>query len=216
MAMYARFGTRVSLVEAQSHLLPLEDEDVSKELERAFRRQGIAMHLGARVESVKNTETGVRVGLLDAAGNVTTLDSNKLLVAIGRTTLLDNIGLSAANIATSRGRVDVDAAMRTSVPGVYAVGDIVASPALAHVAEMEGIVAADHIAGKDPDSVTYKAIPSCTYGMPEVAGPGWRRVDGVHKYGRGGILGLATTLAKRYQSPPTSIIVDSSNPRGMP
>jgi dihydrolipoamide dehydrogenase len=171
-SMYARFGTRVSVIEAQEHLLPIEDEDISKELERSFRRQRIETHLGARVVSVEKTDSGVTALAQTADGSHATLVASKLLVAIGRTTLVDHIGLSSIGVATSRGRVDVDPYMRTSVPGVYAVGDIVATPALAHVAEMEGVVAADTIAGKNPEPVAYDAIPNCTYSMPEIASVG--------------------------------------------
>ncbi len=172
-SIYRRFGSEVTIIEMLPRLVPLEDEEVSAELGRAFRKQGITMHTGARVERVEKRPDGVALEFRDSGGTTQKLESEKLLVAVGRKPNTENIGLEKTAIKTDRGFVPVDPWMRTAEPGVYAIGDIVAgSPQLAHVASMEGLVAVGHIAGKPVRPVNYRRIPSCTYCEPQIGSVG--------------------------------------------
>jgi len=168
-SVYRSFGAEVTIVEALPHLLPAEEESSSKLLERAFRRRGIAYEVGARFEAVKTTEAGVLVTL--AGGK--TLEAEVLLVAVGRGAVTEGLGLEEAGVTVERGTVTVDAHCRTSVPGVYAVGDLIATPQLAHAGFAEGILAAEHIAGLDPAPIDYAGVPRITYSDPEVASVGY-------------------------------------------
>ncbi|MCY1082617.1 dihydrolipoyl dehydrogenase [Archangium lansingense] len=171
-SLYSRFGSRVSLIEMMPHLLPLEDVDVSTELERSLRRRGLEVHTGAKLEDSRVTPNGVTLTLRTADGGTRTVEAEKLLVAAGRRPLTEGLGLEALGVKLERGFVPVDGRMRTSVPGLYAIGDIVPTPALAHVATMEAIVAAEAIAGLEPQPIDYAQVPSCTYSAPEVASIG--------------------------------------------
>jgi dihydrolipoamide dehydrogenase len=172
-SIYRRFGSEVTLFEMLPRLVPFEDEEISSELERAFRRQDIAVHTGTRVEGVEKREDGVSVASRDAAGVPQTLCAEKLLVAVGRKPNTDDIGLENTAIQTDRGFIPVDGWMATAEPGVYAVGDIVAaSPQLAHVASMQGLVAVGRIAGKPVRPLNYRRIPSCTYCEPQIGSVG--------------------------------------------
>jgi dihydrolipoamide dehydrogenase len=173
------FGTDVTIIEALPHLVPLEDEDNSKLLERAFRRRGIAFKLGARFGGVEYTDAGVRV-TLDGGE---TLEAELLLVAVGRGPTSANLGYEEQGIAMDRGFVTVDGYCRTSVPGVYAVGDLVPTPQLAHVGFAEGILVAEHIAGLPVTPIDYAGVPRITYSAPEVASVGLTASDAVAKYG---------------------------------
>jgi dihydrolipoamide dehydrogenase len=169
---YRSFGSQVTLVELLPRLVPLEDEAVSRELERAFRKRGIAVHTGTTVESVDPVDGGVRVAIR-AADRRSTLDAQALLVAVGRQPRSTDLGLDGTGVRVSeRGFVEVDARMRTGEPGVYAIGDLVETPALAHVASHEGLVAVEHAAGRDPHPVDYDKVPSCTYCHPEIGSIG--------------------------------------------
>jgi dihydrolipoyl dehydrogenase len=170
-SIYASFGTRVTVVELLPRLIPIEDAALGAELERAFKKRGLAVHTGTKVEKVV---AGNDVVTVTAAkdGKPVELQAEVLLVAIGRRPLTENLGLEAAGVKTDRGFVEVDGMMRTSAAGIYAIGDIVKTQALAHVASHEGIVAAEHAAGGDPHPINYDRIPSCTYCDPEVASIG--------------------------------------------
>ncbi|MCI0673720.1 MAG: dihydrolipoyl dehydrogenase, partial [Myxococcaceae bacterium] len=167
-SVFAHMGSQVTLVEYLPRMLPIEDEDISKEIEKAFRKRKIALELGAKVETVETTASGVRV-TMDVGGQKKTLEAETLLSAVGRAPVTEDIGLDKTNIKTDRGFINVDAMMRTSEPNVYAIGDIVPSAMLAHVASAEGIVAVEHIAGKEPQAINYDLTPSATYCYPEVA-----------------------------------------------
>jgi dihydrolipoamide dehydrogenase len=167
-SVWRSFGAEVTIVEALPHLLPLEEESSSKLLERAFRRRGIKYELGARFESVKTTDTGVVVTL--AGGK--TLDAELLLVAVGRGAVSAGLGYEEAGVAVERGAVTVDQHCRTSVPGVYAVGDLIPTLQLAHAGFAEGIMVAEHIAGLNPVPIDYDGVPRITYSDPEVASVG--------------------------------------------
>ncbi|MFC0861114.1 dihydrolipoyl dehydrogenase [Sphaerimonospora cavernae] len=167
-SVWRSFGAEVTIVEALPHLLPLEDESNSKLLERAFRRRGIKYELGVRFESVKTTETGVVVTL----ENGKTLDAELMLVAVGRGPVSAGLGYEEAGVRMERGHVQVDEFCRTSVPGVYAVGDLIPTLQLAHVGFAEGIGVAEHIAGLNPVPIDYDGVPRITYSEPEVASVG--------------------------------------------
>ncbi|WP_182904594.1 dihydrolipoyl dehydrogenase [Microbispora sp. H13382] len=167
-SVWRSFGAEVTIVEALPHLLPLEDESSSKLLERAFRRRGIKYELGARFESVKTTDTGVVVSL----ENGKTLDAEIMLVAVGRGPVSAGLGFEENGVTMERGYVLVDEFCQTSVPGVYAVGDLIPTLQLAHVGFAEGILVAEHIAGLNPVPIDYDGVPRITYSEPEVASVG--------------------------------------------
>ncbi|MEV4297277.1 dihydrolipoyl dehydrogenase [Microbispora rosea] len=167
-SVWRSFGAEVTIVEALPHLLPLEDESSSKLLERAFRRRGIKYELGTRFESVKTTDTGVVVSL----ENGKTLDAEIMLVAVGRGPVSAGLGYEENGVAMERGYVLVNEFCQTSVPGVYAVGDLIPTLQLAHVGFAEGILVAEHIAGLNPVPIDYDGVPRITYSEPEVASVG--------------------------------------------
>ncbi len=170
-SMFASFGVEVSLVELLPHVLPLEDKEISGELEKAFKRRGINIYTGANVEDVLATDRNVRLQVT-ADGSSFKLEAEKLLVAVGRSPLTGDLGLETVGVQPENGFIPVNDHMQTSQPGVYAVGDIVKSPALAHVASYEGVVAAEDAAGAEPRAIDYDKVPSCTYCRPEVASIG--------------------------------------------
>ncbi|GAA3508205.1 dihydrolipoyl dehydrogenase [Actinomadura keratinilytica] len=167
-SIWRSFGAEVTIVEALPHLLPLEEESSSKRLERAFRKRGIGFELGVRFEKAETTAQGVRVALEGG----TVLEAELLLVAVGRGPVSDGIGLEEAGVATERGYVKVDEYCRTSVPTISAVGDLVATPQLAHVGFAEGILVAERLGGLDPQPIDYDGVPRITYSDPEVASVG--------------------------------------------
>lgn len=170
-SIYHDFGSKVVLIEKEPKLVPLEDGEIGDALLRAFTRQGMEVHVGASIRSVRVEGDGAW-SEFEAGGQAHRVHTERVLMAGGRRPVTDGLGLEALGVAMERGFVSVDEYMRTSVPGLYAIGDIVASPALAHVASHEGIVAAEHIAGKNPHPVNYGAIPSCTYCHPEIGSVG--------------------------------------------
>ncbi len=171
-SIYSRFGSSVTILEMLPRVLPLEDEDVSAELHKAFRKRGIDVRVGTRVEGVKVLDKGVEVEVQSEKGGRETLKADVLLVAVGRRPLTEEIGLQGTKIELDRSFVKVDGRMRTGDPTVYAIGDLLATPALAHVASHEGIIAAEAIAGRNPGPMNYDQVPSCTYSEPEVASIG--------------------------------------------
>ena len=172
-SMFQRFGAQVTLLEMLPRIVPFEDEEVSKELERLFKKAGIRVETGARAGSMKRTADGVEVEVTLANGKQETLRAEKVLVAVGRKPVTDNIGLETTRAATDRGFIKVDQNQQTAEPGLYAIGDVVAgTPQLAHVATREGMVAVAHIAGKPVEPVNRTRIPSCTYTEPGIASVG--------------------------------------------
>ncbi|SNR89599.1 dihydrolipoamide dehydrogenase [Streptosporangium subroseum] len=167
-SVWRSFGAEVTIVEGLPHLLPLEEESSSKLLERAFRRRGIKQELGVFFEGVKITDNGVVVTL----ANGKTLDAELLLVAVGRGAVSTGMGLEEAGVAIERGTVTVNEFCQTSVPGVYAVGDLIPTLQLAHAGFAEGILVAEHIAGLNPVPIDYDGVPRITYSDPEVASVG--------------------------------------------
>jgi len=172
-SMFRRFGTEVTVIEMLPRIVPVEDEDVSKELERSFRKQKIRVETGARAENIQRTNGGVKLTLVMRDGKQDTLEAEKLLVAVGRKPNTDNIGLENTRVKLDRGFILVDANQQTAEPGVYAIGDVVAgTPQLAHVATREGMIAVAHIAGKPAVPINRNRIPGCTYTEPGVGSVG--------------------------------------------
>jgi dihydrolipoamide dehydrogenase len=170
---FHRFGTKVSMFEMLPRIVPVEDEEISKELERYFKKSGIRVETGARAENVQKTENGVRFTVTLAGGKQETVEAETLLVAIGRKPLTENIGLEGTRVQLDRGFIKVDEYQRTGEPGVYAIGDVVAgTPQLAHVATAEGMVAIAHMAGKPVTPVDKTRVPSCTYTEPGIGSVG--------------------------------------------
>lgn len=168
---YNAIGTKVTLVEYLPNIVPLEDEEVSKTLERAFKKVGVTVKTEASVESVDTSGDLCKVSIQTKKG-VEVVEAEIVLSAVGITPNIESIGLEELGITVEKGRVKVDEFYRTNVEGVYAIGDIVQGPALAHVASAEGIVCVEKIAGQDPHPVDYKNIPGCTYTTPEVSSVG--------------------------------------------
>jgi dihydrolipoamide dehydrogenase len=194
---WASLGAQVTVVEALAHLLPSEEESSSKLLERAFRRRKITARLNTRVSTVDRTDDGVRVTLEDGS----TLESEVLLVAIGRAPNTAGIGLAEQGVALDeRGFVAVDASYRTSVDGVYAVGDVIATPQLAHAGFAEGIQVAEHLAGLTPDPIDYAGVPRITYCSPEVASVGLTEVQAVERHGAEAVTSVTYDLAGNGRS----------------
>jgi dihydrolipoamide dehydrogenase len=172
-SIFARFGTKVTVLEMLPRAVPLEDEEVSAELEKSLKHQGIAIQTQAKVSRVTKTATGVTLEYTVQDGKPQTIEAETCLVAVGRVPNTANIGLEKTRVKLERGFVKTDGFLQTDEPGVYAIGDIVAnSPLLAHVASMEGIVAVTHAAGKHAEAINHRQIPNCTYTEPEVASVG--------------------------------------------
>ena len=176
-SVFASFGAKVTVVELTPHLLPIEDEDCSKEIEKAYRKRKIAFLLESRVEKVEKVAAGVKVSVKGPDGQVQVLEPEMLLSAVGRAPVTEGLGLDQTAVKVERGYLQVDAMYRTAEPGVFAIGDVISiggqpHPMLAHVASYEGITAAEFIAGKNPQPVNYDQIPSATYSSPEVASVG--------------------------------------------
>jgi dihydrolipoamide dehydrogenase len=171
-SVYSRFGAETTLVELLPRILPLEDEEVSKQAEQSFRKRGIKSLTGTKLEKVEKTETGVKVTGKDAKGGDVALEAEMLLVAVGRMPYLEGLGLEGTKIKVERGNVQVDEFCRTGEPNVYAIGDVIATPWLAHLASKEGIMVVEQIAGHQTEPINLRQVPSCTYCDPEVASVG--------------------------------------------
>ena len=169
---YNSIGTKVTLIEYLPNILPLEDIDVSKQLEKSFKKAGIDIMTNTEVKDVKTNSKGCKVTFL-RNNKEETMDSEVVLSAVGVETNIENIGLEELGIITEKGKINVDDYYKTNIDGIYAIGDIVKGPALAHVASAEGIICVEKIAGKNPGVLNYDNIPSCTYCSPEVASVGF-------------------------------------------
>jgi dihydrolipoamide dehydrogenase len=171
-SIFRSFGSEVTIVEMMPRLLPVEDEEVSAELLKHFKKRGIESLVDAKVTKVEKGEAGVAI-TVDHKGKERTLEAEILLVAIGRAPVTDNLNLEAVGLAAERGYLTADPYMRTSVPHIYAIGDVVSGKAwLAHVASAEGIVAAEHMAGHETRPLNYGLVPGVTFCEPEVASVG--------------------------------------------
>ncbi len=169
---YATMGTKVTVVEFLPSIVPLEDEEVSKQLERSFKKIGIDVMTNSTVESVDTSGTGCKVKIKVKDGEKI-IDCDIVLSAVGIAANIENIGLEEVGIATDKGKILVNTWYETTMPGYYAIGDVIPTQALAHVASAEGITCVEKIAGLDPEAIDYKNIPGCTYCQPEISSVGF-------------------------------------------
>ncbi len=169
--LWNQYGSNVTVLEMLPNVLPLEDEDISKEAEKQFKRAGINVRTGTMVKDFTLTEEGVDIAV--SVGNENdTISAEKVMVAIGFSANSEDLGLEQLNISTTRGSIDVDDNMRTSVPNIYAIGDVNGKMCLAHVASAQALIAANTIAGHKTQALDYINIPRCTYSFPETASVG--------------------------------------------
>lgn len=169
---YNSIGTKVTIVEFLPRVVPVEDEEISKELEKSFKKQGINIMTSSEVTSVDASGDIVKAKVKTKDGEVT-LEADVVLSATGITANIENIGLEELGVKTEKGRILVDKYQQTNIPGLYAIGDCTPHQALAHKATKEGINAAEHLAGKNPEPIDYNNVPGCTYCSPEVASVGY-------------------------------------------
>lgn len=168
---YNAMGTKVTIVEYMPNIVPVEDEEISKQLEKSFKKAGINILTGASVESVDTSGKKNKVKVKKQGGEEV-IECDIVLSAVGIATNIEGIGLEEAGVATDKGKVLVDDYYKTNIPGIYAIGDIVKGQALAHVASAEGIICVEKIAGHHPEPLNYNNIPGCTYCQPEIASVG--------------------------------------------
>jgi len=166
------FGVDVHIFEREARLLPIEDEESSAELYKAYHRFGIKMSLGLESVAVKSTEQGVRVEFL-LAGKKENLEFEKCLLAVGMTGNIEELGLDKAGVQTEKGFIKINSYHQTSQANIYAIGDCSGPPLLAHAASHEGVLAAEHLAGQKVHAIDKRSIPGCTYCQPQVASVGW-------------------------------------------
>ena len=169
--IYNAYGSEVTIIEMLPRVLPLEDAESSAVLARAFAKQGIKIHTSTRVEKVQVTEDGVRITASSDDGDQV-FEGDQVLVAIGRAPNTENLGLEEVGIETEKGFIKVNEQLQTNVPNVYAVGDVIGNPMLAHKAMHEGVAAVEHIAGMESHAVDASFIPNCVYCVPQVASIG--------------------------------------------
>jgi len=169
---YASMGTQVTIVEYLPQLVPLEDEEISNHLGRIFRKKGIKVITSASVENVDTSEELCKVTIKDTKEKITEIECETVLSAVGITTNIEGIGLEDYGVSVDRGKIMVDDYYQTNCEGIYAIGDIVHGPALAHVASHEALVCVEKIAGLDAHPINYNLIPGCTYTSPEIASAG--------------------------------------------
>jgi len=170
--VFDSFGSKVYLIEALDRILPLEDEDASKTLSKLYKKRGIEVMEGARLEKADVKKGGVTLTVKKKDGKAESIEVERVLVAVGRAPIIDDIGLDKAGVKTENGFIVTDAKMRTSVPSIYAIGDVTKPPLLAHKASHEGVAAAEAIAGDEHAGIDYDNIPAVTYCHPEVASCG--------------------------------------------
>lgn len=193
---WASLGSQVTIIEALPHLVPNEDEAISKQLERAFRKRRINFRVGTRFESVARTEGGVQVRTADGAA----IDAEVLLIAVGRGPATANLGFEEVGVAMDRGFVLADDHGRTNVPGVWAVGDIVPGVQLAHRGFAQGIAVAERIAGMDPEPVDDVKVPKVTFCEPEIASVGLSEARAVELHGAENIVTSQFNVAGNAKS----------------
>jgi dihydrolipoamide dehydrogenase len=172
-SLFRTFGAEVTIIEFLPRVVPVEDEEVSKEITRLFKKRGIDVNTGAKVEKVEKAESGVRVTFTDANGMAQVREAEKVLVAVGRAGRTGGLGVEKTRIELERGLIKVNEAQETAEPGVFAIGDIVAGlPQLAHVGAMSGMIAAAKIAGRSFRPIRRDRIPGCTYTEPQIGSVG--------------------------------------------
>ena len=170
--VYASMGTKVTIVEFLPNIVPVEDEDISKELAKAYKKAGIEIYTNSSVEKVDTSGNGC-VSTVKTPNGEIKIETELVLSAAGIVANIENIGLEEVGIATDRGKITVNQWSETNVPGYYAIGDVAPGPALAHKASAEGIICVEKIAGHHPQPIDYKNIPGCTYCTPEIASVGY-------------------------------------------
>ena len=170
-SVYHRFGSQMHVVEMMPQILPIEDEEVAAELQKILTKRGMKFHVGTKVESIKPAPGGYDV-TVSKDGKSEKIATEIVLVAVGRKPNTEKVGLEGTKVKLDRGFVKVDQFLQTDEPGIYAIGDIVPTPQLAHVASAEGVLAVEHIAGKNPKPINYDRIPGVTYCDPQVASVG--------------------------------------------
>jgi dihydrolipoamide dehydrogenase len=195
-SVWRSFGAEVTIVEALPHLVPLEDEQASKALERAFRKRKIGFELGARFAGVEKTERGVKVSL----ENGKTIEADLLLVAVGRGPVSQELGYEQVGVEMERGFVKVDERCQTNVATISAVGDLIPTLQLAHVGFGEGIMVAERLAGLEPAPIDYDGVPRVTYSEPEVASVGITEARAKEKYGDDAVESITYDLAGNGKS----------------
>jgi dihydrolipoamide dehydrogenase len=181
-SIFRSFGTEVTILEFLPRVVPVEDEEISKELTRLFKKRGIDVNTGAKVEKVEKTASGVKVSYTDVNGKPQVKEAEKVLVAVGRAGRTENIGIEKTKVELERGLVKVNEAQETAEPGIYAIGDIVSGlPQLAHVGSMSGMVAVAKIAGRPFRPLRRDRIPSCTYSDPQIGSIGFTETQAKEK-----------------------------------
>jgi len=178
--IWSSYGTQVTVVEMLPAVLPLEDEEVSAQVERALQRRKVEVLTSTRVENVETTDSGVRVQVSGAQGE-RVLEAERALVAIGVRANSEDLGLEQLGVELERGNIQVDERMQTSAPGIFAIGDVTGKLPLAHVASAQGIVAAEAIAGVETVVLDYESLPRCTYCQPQVASFGLTESQAVQR-----------------------------------
>jgi dihydrolipoamide dehydrogenase len=168
---YNSFGTEVHLIEMMPQILPIEDAEIAKQLERAFKKQGIKIYTDAKVNNLEKSEEGVNV-TLSMKGKDEVLNGDLALVAIGIQGNVENMGLEELGIEIENNSIKVNEFYQTKLPNIYAIGDVIGAPWLAHVASHEGIITVDHINNENPHKLDYGNVPGCTYCQPQVASIG--------------------------------------------
>ena len=172
-SVYARFGCETTVVEFMPRIVPVEDEEVSKELARSFKKQGIKVETGIKLEKLEKSKKGVKATGKNDKGADVSFEAEMFLVAVGRMPYLDNLGLENTKVkVTERGTIEVNEYCETAEPNVFAIGDVIATPWLAHLASKEGILVVEKLAGKKVEPINMRLVPNCTYCDPEVASVG--------------------------------------------
>jgi dihydrolipoamide dehydrogenase len=211
--IWQTYGADVTVVEMLPRALPLEDEEVSQVVERAFKRRKVKILTGTRVEALDTTDGGVQVRVQGNEGGQV-LEAERALIAIGVQPNSGNLGLEAIGVKLDRGQIIIDEYMRTNVPGVYAIGDVTGKLALAHVASAQGIVAVETIAGEETRVLDYGAMPRCTYCQPQVASFGLSEAQAIEqgheiKVGRFNFLASGKALALGEREGFAKIVTDT-------
>ena len=215
--MYNTYGSQVTIVEMLPHLLPGEDEEISRLLERSFTRQGITFHTGSRVTCADVIPQGVRLEVeKEGEEEVTTLEADMVLVAVGVQANTDGLGLEDLGVALERGYIKVDGSMATSVPGVYAIGDVTGIMLLAHVAQAQGVLTVERIAGEESPELDYSMMPRATYCYPQVTSYGLTEAKAVEqgyevKVGKFPFLASGKALAIGETEGMVKVVVDRAS-----
>lgn len=179
-SFYHEMGTKVTIVEYLQNIVPLEDEEVSKYLERALRKAKLPFMTGTTVTKVDVADGKCTVHITNAKGEQT-IEAEKVLSAVGVAANIENIGLEEVGVKTERGKITVDTFYQTNIGGIYAIGDVIPTPALAHVASAEAICCVEHICGLNPKAIDYTVVPSCVYTQPEIASVGMKEKEAIEK-----------------------------------